>query len=116
MTGTDGNELRTTWQVDQADPELGAKIRGALASVIDPEIGMSVVELGLVRELEVSETEAHVTMILTTPFCPFGPAIMEQTRRKVAEATGLTTSMQMSNEMWDQSMMEGGAGADWRLY
>jgi metal-sulfur cluster biosynthetic enzyme len=116
MTETGENEQRTTWLVDEANPELGAKIRGALAGVIDPEIGMSVVELGLVRQLEVSETEARVTMILTTPFCPFGPAIMEQTRRKVAEATGLTASMQMGSEMWDQSMMEGGAGADWRLY
>jgi metal-sulfur cluster biosynthetic enzyme len=115
---TDPKEPRqgTIWKVDGQNQELAQKIREALADVIDPEIGMSVVELGLVRELEASETDARVTMILTTPFCPFGPAIMEQTRRKVAEATGLPTSMEMSKELWDQSMMEGGAASDWRLY
>lgn len=47
----------------------------SLRSVIDPEIGLNIVELGLVRNLEVdTETEgATITMILTTPFCPYGP-------------------------------------------
>ena len=45
----------------------------SLRSVIDPEIGLNIVELGLVRNLELdSESEAaKITMILTTPFCPY---------------------------------------------
>ena len=51
-------------------------------SVIDPEIGLNIIELGLVRNLEVdSNTDAaNITMILTTPFCPYGPHIIEQVR------------------------------------
>ncbi|MCZ7671967.1 MAG: iron-sulfur cluster assembly protein [Chloroflexi bacterium] len=44
----------------------------SLRSVIDPEIGLNVVELGLIREVNLDEEAdfAKITMILTTPFCP----------------------------------------------
>lgn len=46
-------------------------ILDALRSVVDPEIGMNVVELALIRQVLVGETESEVKMILTTPFCPY---------------------------------------------
>ncbi|MCB0027747.1 MAG: metal-sulfur cluster assembly factor, partial [Anaerolineales bacterium] len=62
--------------------EQKEEITEALRSVIDPEIGLNVVELGLIRNIEVGpENEAKLTMILTTPFCPYGPQIIEQVRR-----------------------------------
>jgi hypothetical protein len=41
---------------------------------------------------------------------------MEQARRTVQEATGLPTTIEMSMEMWDPSMMEDGAAEDWGLF
>ena len=46
-------------------------VRDALRQVVDPEIGMDVIMLGLVRELDLQPDHSHVGMILTTPFCPF---------------------------------------------
>jgi len=91
-------------------------VRAALREVVDPEIGMDVVTLGLIRELDLKADSSHVTMILTTPFCPYGPQLMEQARRAVQEATGVPTTIEMSMEMWDPSMMEDGAGDDWGLF
>ena len=88
----------------------------ALRGVIDPEIGLNIIELGLIRDLSLEPDEAHVTMILTTPFCPYGPAMLEQTRMVVQESTGTPATIEMGSELWDPSMMEEGAGGDWGLF
>jgi len=88
----------------------------ALRAVIDPEIGMNVVELGLVRDLDLGDDSAHVTMIMTTPFCPYAPQLLEQTRRTAQEFLGMPTTIEMGMEMWDPSMMEDGAADDWGLF
>ena len=88
----------------------------ALRVVIDPEIGMNVVELGLVRHVDVEDERAHVTMIMTTPFCPYAPQLLEQTRRTAQEFLGVPTTIEMGMEMWDPSMMEEGAASDWGLF
>ncbi|HNS39350.1 MAG TPA: metal-sulfur cluster assembly factor, partial [Promineifilum sp.] len=63
----------------------------SLRSVIDPEIGLNIVELGLIRNLDVDEDAQHaeITMILTTPFCPYGPQIVEQVRLDAPTCTWL---------------------------
>ena len=91
-------------------------VRDALRTVVDPEIGMDVIMLGLIRELDIKPDQTHVNMILTTPFCPYGPQLMEQVRRTVQDVTGVPTTIEMSMEMWDPSMMEEGAGEDWGLF
>ena len=91
-------------------------LRDALRSVVDPEIGMNVIELGLVRKVEIGDERAHVTMVMTTPFCPYAPQLLEQTRRTAQEHVGVPTTIEMSMEIWDPSMMEEGAGDDWGLF
>jgi metal-sulfur cluster biosynthetic enzyme len=91
-------------------------LREALRVVIDPEIGMNVVELGLVRQVEIEETRGHVVMIMTTPFCPYAPQLLEQTRRTAQEYIGAPTTIEMGLEMWDPTMMEDGAADDWGLF
>lgn len=90
----------------------------ALRSVIDPEIGLNVVELGLVRNIEVYEGEdsAKITMILTTPFCPYGPQIIEQVRMVGISVMSGGVDVEIGTELWDPSMMEEGAGGDWGLF
>ncbi|MEM7799070.1 MAG: metal-sulfur cluster assembly factor [Chloroflexota bacterium] len=89
----------------------------ALRSVVDPEIGLNIVELGLVRNIELGDEENNkVTMILTTPFCPYGPAIIEQVRFTATQFLGEPITVEIGTELWDPSMMEEGAGGDWGLF
>ncbi len=92
------------------------QVREALRQVVDPEIGLDVIALGLIRELDIQPDHAHVNMILTTPFCPYGPQLMEMTRRAVQQAAGVPTTIELGLEMWEPSMMEEGAGQDWGLF
>jgi metal-sulfur cluster biosynthetic enzyme len=91
-------------------------LREALRVVVDPEIGMNVVELGLIRGVEISDTTCHVVMIMTTPFCPYAPQLLEQTRRTAQEYAGVPTTIEMGMQMWDPTMMEEGAADDWGLF
>jgi metal-sulfur cluster biosynthetic enzyme len=91
----------------------------SLRSVIDPEIGLNIVELGLIRGVELASDDkdaATITMILTTPFCPYGPAIIEQVRVVGATVMADGVTVEIGTELWDPSMMEEGAGGDWGLF
>jgi metal-sulfur cluster biosynthetic enzyme len=107
---------RTVWEIDSLDPKAAEDIRQALRQVVDPEIGLNVIELGLIREVRRNEGEVLVRMILTTPFCPYGPALLEMARVKVEEAASAPARIELGMEMWDPSFMEEGAGAAWGLY
>lgn len=91
-------------------------LREALREVVDPEIGMNVIELGLIRSTEIYDDRAHVLMIMTTPFCPYAPQLLEQTRRTAQAFLGVPTTIEMGLEMWDPSMMEDGAADEWGLF
>lgn len=88
----------------------------ALRAVVDPELGMNVVELGLVRTAEIQDDRAHINMIMTTPFCPYAPQLLEQVRRTAQTFLGVPTTIEMGLEMWDPSMMEEGVAGDWGLF
>ena len=61
------------------------EVREALTNVIDPELGLDFVELGLVYEIEVEGEEVYVTFTLTSPGCPIGPQVSEQMEEFVGE-------------------------------
>ena len=64
-------------------------VNDALSNVIDPELGLDFVELGLVYEVEVDDAEVHVTFTLTSPGCPIGPQVTEQIKEYVGELDGV---------------------------
>jgi len=104
------------WQADSTHPDLAPQLRDTLREVVDPEIGLSIIELGLVRDVVIEKENAKIDMILTTPFCPYGPALLDMTRAKAEKLLQLPTTIELGMEMWDFSMMEEGAGADWGMY
>ncbi len=61
------------------------EVRDALTNVIDPELGLDFVELGLIYEVEVEDEEVFVTFTLTSPGCPIGPQVTEQIEEFVGE-------------------------------
>ena len=67
------------------------EVTEALTNVIDPELGLDFVELGLVYDVEIEEGgEVYVTFTLTSPGCPIGPQVSEQMKEYVAEVEGVT--------------------------
>jgi metal-sulfur cluster biosynthetic enzyme len=60
-------------------------VRDALSNVIDPELGLDFVELGLVYDIEVEDGEVYITFTLTSPGCPIGPQVTEQMEEYVSE-------------------------------
>ena len=64
-------------------------VEDALTNVIDPELGLDFVELGLIYGVEVDGGHVHVTFTLTTPACPIGPQVTEQIEEFVSEIEGV---------------------------
>jgi metal-sulfur cluster biosynthetic enzyme len=66
-------------------------VEAALTNVIDPELGLDFVELGLIYGIEVSAGDVQVTFSLTSPGCPIGPQVSEQIEEFVTELDGVTS-------------------------
>ena len=66
------------------------EVQEALTNVIDPELGLDFVELGLVYEIEVEGGEVFITFTLTSPGCPIGPQVSEQMEEFVGELGGVS--------------------------
>jgi metal-sulfur cluster biosynthetic enzyme len=65
-------------------------VQDALTNVIDPELGLDFVELGLIYDVEIEEGDVFVTFTLTSPGCPIGPQVTEQIEEFVSELDGVT--------------------------
>lgn len=68
----------------------GEDVREGLKSVYDPEIGINIVDLGLVYECDVAETgDVLVTMTLTSLGCPLGPVIVQEVQHALQDFQGV---------------------------
>lgn len=68
-------------------------VRKALRAVKDPELGLNIIDIGLVYDVEVTEAgDVRVTMTLTSPGCPAGPEIMEDARLVVQQMEGVNSA------------------------
>jgi metal-sulfur cluster biosynthetic enzyme len=65
-------------------------VEEALTNVIDPELGLDFVELGLIYDIEVQDGEVFISFTLTSPGCPIGPQVAEQMEEFVGELDGVT--------------------------
>jgi metal-sulfur cluster biosynthetic enzyme len=65
-------------------------VQEALTNVIDPELGLDFVELGLIYEVEVDGGDVNIAFTLTSPGCPIGPQVAEQMEEFVGELDGVT--------------------------
>lgn len=88
-------------------------VRSALKNVYDPEIGLDIVNLGLVYGVDVQDDGkvVQIDMTLTTPACPAGPQIIEQARREVLQLKDVYQNLDdvrinlVWTPFWNPSMM-----------
>jgi metal-sulfur cluster biosynthetic enzyme len=104
------------WDLHDTHPELVEPLRARLAEVVDPEIALNVIQLGLIRKVSIIDKEAKLYVVLTTPFCPYGPAMLEVIKQKASEALNMPVALELGLEMWDFSFMEDPAALDWGIY
>ena len=79
----------------------------ALEEVIDPELGLDFVSLGLVYDVEVQNSDVYVTFTLTYPGCPIGPQVSEQMKEFVGDLPGVSAvhPKMIFDPPWSPEMM-----------
>ena len=86
----------------------------ALSGVVDPELGVDIVELGLVYGVEAGAERIGVTMTLTTPGCPLHDAMIDAVERALARPGGPPVDVQVVwDPPWSPDMI--GAAGRWAL-
>ena len=70
------------FEIEISDPEYEAKMRvlNALSEVKDPELGVNIVDLGMVYNIEINDNSIILSMTLSTPSCPMSGMIVSHTR------------------------------------
>ena len=76
-------------------------ILDALRAVVDPEIGMNVVELALIKQIILGNGETEVKMILTTPFCPYAGSMIQQVKEQAESVVDHDVKVTLLAERWD---------------
>lgn len=82
------------------------QIKTALRQVYDPEIGLEVIQLGLIREINLASDPAEVKMMLTTPFCPYGGWLIQQIKDISESVAGKSIKVTVLPDIWDPNYME----------
>ncbi len=67
-------------------------VRDALKGVKDPELGLDLVVLGLVYDIDVSRRDVKATISLTSPMCPVAGQIVEDAKRAIEEVAGVESA------------------------
>jgi metal-sulfur cluster biosynthetic enzyme len=117
MTSEPNQNNQPIWDIENSHPDVYEHVKKVLRDVVDPEIGLDIIALGLVRNVRIeADDKAYLYMILTTPFCPYGPAMIEMTRKKAEEGLNRPVTIELGMEMWDFSMMEEGATPEWGMW
>jgi len=81
-------------------------VRAALESVMDPEINLSGIDLGLIREIKVLDpAKTLVRMMLTTPFCPYAPQLMAEVKQATMSVLPQECEVEILTDPWSPDLM-----------
>lgn len=80
-------------------------IRSALETVMDPEIGLSVIDLGLIREITLAPGKTFIKMMLTTPFCPYAPQMVADVKAAAQSVVPQDTDVDLLPDAWSPELM-----------
>jgi metal-sulfur cluster biosynthetic enzyme len=99
MTDQTSASTSTAFDAERRARELA--VLDALRAVVDPEIGMNVVELALIKQVVLGERESEIKMILTTPFCPYAGSMIQQVKEQAEMALDQPVKVTLLAERWD---------------
>jgi metal-sulfur cluster biosynthetic enzyme len=97
--GSAGAAQPAVFDAERRATELA--ILDALRAVVDPEIGMNVVELALIKQIILGKDETEVKMILTTPFCPYAGSMIQQVKEQAESVVDHDVKVTLLAERWD---------------
>lgn len=80
-------------------------IRSALETVMDPEIGLSVIDLGLIRTVAIQPDKIHIEMLLTTPFCPYAPQMIADVKSATQSVVPRDCDVEILPDPWSPDLM-----------
>jgi metal-sulfur cluster biosynthetic enzyme len=93
--GTDGSDAAASAEGSNDDADASPteeQVRDALKHVVDPELGINIVDLGLVYDVDVSDQGVvHIEYTLTTMGCPIGPLIEQQMQSFLEKVPGVSS-------------------------
>jgi metal-sulfur cluster biosynthetic enzyme len=108
MTDTTTDTTTAATAADSTAPAFDAERRAtelaildALRAVVDPEIGMNVVELALIKQILLGTNETEIKMILTTPFCPYAGSMIQQVKEQAESVVDHDVKVTLLAERWD---------------
>ena len=104
---TSGNTPATSTggSTTSAPSQQELAVRSALESVMDPEIGLSVIDLGLIREVHFLPDKTFIRMMLTTPFCPYAPQLIEEVKAAAMGVVPLDCEVELMPDAWSPELM-----------
>jgi metal-sulfur cluster biosynthetic enzyme len=73
----------------------------ALREVVDPELGMDVVELALIRQVIIGSESSEIKMVLTTPFCPYAGSMVQQIKDQAESVLDHPVKVTLLAQPWD---------------
>ena len=79
------------------------EVMTALYDITDPEIGMSIVDLDLIKHIEIGSdgTPTEIKMVLTTPFCPWAGELIHTVKQKAEEVVGPPVKVTLLADRWE---------------
>jgi metal-sulfur cluster biosynthetic enzyme len=87
------------------DSNLGKvdEVMTALYDITDPEIGMSIVDLDLIKHIDIGSegTPTEIKMVLTTPFCPWAGELIQTVKQKAEEVVGPPVKVTLLADRWE---------------
>ena len=98
---TDPAAAATDTAFDPARRATELAILDALRAVVDPEIGMNVVELALIKQILLGPDSTEIKMILTTPFCPYAGSMIAQVKEQTETVVDHDVKVTLLAERWD---------------
>jgi metal-sulfur cluster biosynthetic enzyme len=104
-SGASGGAAPTSAAAAPSQQELA--VRSALETVMDPEINLSVIDLGLIREVlfHADPPRTLVRMMLTTPFCPYAPQLMEDVKQATMSVVPQPCEVEIMPDPWSPDLM-----------
>jgi metal-sulfur cluster biosynthetic enzyme len=86
------------------DPQRRATelaVLDALRAVVDPELGMDIIELALIRQIIIGKDQSEIKMVLTTPFCPYAGSMIQQIKDQTELVLEHPVKVTVLAERWD---------------